>query len=91
MSGPSAVVDRAIEQITEKMATAEPATELDTATLISAMANGHHALDALSTLAARMVAAGALDLDEAADGIDRLRRIDTERLTQARRGGLARR
>ena len=79
----------AIEQITEKMATAEPAAQLDAAALISAMANGQHALDVLSTLTAQMVAAGALDMDEAADEIDRLRRIDTGRLTQARRGALS--
>lgn len=83
--------ERAIEQITEKMATAEPAAQLDAAALISAMANGQHALDALSVLAAQLVAAGALDMDEAADQIDRLRLIDTGRLTQARRGALSRR
>lgn len=87
--------ERAIEQITEKLATVEPAAQLDAATLVSAMANGQHALDVLSALAAQMVAAGTLDMDmdmdAAADGIDRLRRIDTGRLTQARRGALARR
>ena len=83
--------ERAIEQITEKLATVEPAAQVDAATLVSAMANGQHALDVLSALAAQMVAAGTLDMDAAADGIDRLRRIDTGRLTQARRGALSRR
>ena len=81
--------ERAIEWLTEKMAT-DPAAELDAAALTSAMAGGRHALDALAELASRLVAAGTLDIAEAADGIARLRAIDTGRLTQARRNALSR-
>lgn len=83
--------ERAIEWITEKTAATDPAAELDAAALMSAMAGGRNALDALVELAARMVAAGALEIGEAADGIARLRIIDTGRLTQARRDALSRR
>jgi hypothetical protein len=83
--------ERAIELLTEKMAATDPAAELDAAALMSAMAGGRHALDALVELAARMVASGVLDIGEAADGIARLRGIDTGRLTQARQNALSRR
>lgn len=83
--------ERAIEWLTEKMAVTDPAAELDAAALLSAMAGGRHALDALAELAARMVAAGVVEIGEAADGIARLRGIDTGRLTQARRDALSRR
>ena len=81
----------AIELLTQKIAAADPAAELDAAALMSAMAGGCHALDALVELAARLIAAGVLDMGEAAEEIARLRGIDTGRLAQARRDARSRR